>query len=59
MSVVDCLTVIFRYDSHGYMNRERFQLVTKPLIDQVGFYIYFVITYLDNPLLPFESSIPN
>jgi len=33
--VMDCFTSIFTYDTHGFMNRERFQMVAKPIVKQI------------------------
>ena len=33
--VLDSLTKIFMYDSVGFTNQERFQLIVQPLINQV------------------------
>lgn len=48
-TVISCYTSIFRYDTHGFMNRERFQMVVQPIVQQVlclktfGLFIYFEI----------------
>lgn len=36
ISVVDCLHKCFLYDTEGFVNRQRFNLLMQPLVDQVS-----------------------
>lgn len=35
-SVVDCLHKCFLYDTEGFVNKQRFNTLMQPLVDQVG-----------------------
>ena len=41
--ITGCLQKTFAHDTEGFMNKERFDIVMQPLVDQVIFFPFFLI----------------